>query len=301
MPSLIVKQEPAKTSLIGWVANPLNLEAIEQDIFRLKSLPSIHAFSDYWVGTVRVYTLWNLDGNSKNGYYSEYAGAATLTETGSKLHRIKKIIEDTFYLKYLKFARIFELENGGFLLPHRDFLELENGFSRLNIPIKTNDQCFYSEDLVVYHMRFGEVWFVNNGKKVHSAINLSSQSRLHLILDFDNNIPLENLFKDKSAMKPPMKPKLIERESLTEASLKNIYNLNGIISNHNLQEIVSILGKIHFHKKTSPELTYTWLESIAEMTGDSALIKKSQKIKKFFIGPMKSSPAIGSKSIWFDD
>ena len=294
-------QNQAETQLIGWIGNNLDYKALEQDISRLKSLPSINAFSDYWVGTVRVYTLWNMDGHNKDGYYSEYTGAATVTETGLKLYHIKEIIENTFHLKYLKFVRIFELENGGFLLPHRDFLELENGFSRLNIPIKTNDQCFYSEDLVVYHMRFAEVWFVNNGKKVHSAINLSSKSRLHLILDFDCNIPLEDLFKDKSAMKPPMKPKLIERESLTEASIKNIYNLNGIISNHNLQEIVSILGKVHFHKKVSPEITYTWLESIAKMTEDSALIKKSQDIKKIFIGPMKSSPAVWSKSIWFDD
>ncbi|EDX75735.1 hypothetical protein MC7420_6390 [Coleofasciculus chthonoplastes PCC 7420] len=119
-------QNQPYTELIGGISNKLNPKAIEQDIQLLKTLPSINAFSDYWVGTVRVYTLWNMNGDNEEGYYAEYCGAAQVTKTGLKLNYINEILSNTFHLDFLKFARIFELENGGFLLPHRDYLEYED-------------------------------------------------------------------------------------------------------------------------------------------------------------------------------
>ncbi len=172
------------TPLIGWIGDQLNFTLLEHDLNLIEKFNGYVGFSHDIVGFFKVYPLWNCKGNSIDGQYSNYEGMAHLTELGIQLSYLRKLIEDIFQLKYLKFARIFELRDGGFLLPHRDYLELKTGFTRIHLPLKTNLNSFNSNEIDVYHLRVGEIW-LHNRNLVHSAINFSSESRLNLILDFD--------------------------------------------------------------------------------------------------------------------
>ena len=275
-----------KTQLLGFVGNKFNTALLEKDINLIATAEGYVGFSNDTVGFFQILPLWNCHGDARDGKYSNYEGAAKLTELGKKLPHINEILNSTFDLQFLKFARIFELCDGAFLFPHRDYLELESGFTRLHIPLKTNENALNSNEMSVYHMRVGEIW-LHDGRFIHSAINFSSESRLNLIIDFDTKIPIADLFKDKSAMILKNQPKIVERTSLTQEDEKSIYSLSTIINQYNLKEIVSILSKIHFHKQISPALTYDWLQSIALATGNHKIIQKSQEIKQHFIGKRK--------------
>ncbi len=272
-----------KTEIIGWIGNKFDLTLLEKDLNWLKTIQGYVGFSIKEVGLLEVYPLWNREGNAQDGQYSDYVGAAQLTKLDKELSHIRKVVEDTFFLEWMKFARIFDLREGSCLLPHRDYLELENCLTRIHIPLKTNPDALYLNEISVYHMRFGEIW-LHDGSLVHSVINLSSDSRLHLILDFDSDIPIQNLFKDKSTTIPKTKPMAIARKFLTYEDISDIYSLSRIISDRNIKEIVTILSKISFSKEVNPALIYDWLERIAADTGDRKIMQKSKEIKEHFLG-----------------
>lgn len=102
-------------------------------------------------------------------------------------------------------------------------------------------------------------------------------------------------------MTTSVKAENILRSKITEEDIESIYKLSGIITSDNLKEIVSILGKIHFHKEVSPDATYKWLQDIGAMTQNQALIEKISDIISVFIGPMKDSTIGWAKSIWYDE
>ena len=272
-----------KTKIIGCIGNKINPSLLEKELNLLKSKQGYIGFGQDVVGILEVYPLWNSKGDAQDGQYSDYLGAGQLTKLGQQLEHIADLIKDTFFLKFMKFARIFELHGGACILPHRDYLELETSFTRIHIPLKTNDGALYANEMSAHHLRVGEIW-LHEGNLVHSVINFCSDSRLHLILDFDSDIPIRDLFKDKSALIPKTKPMVITRKMITDEELSNLYNLNKILNFSNLKEILVILTKITFEKQFNPALVYDWLENIAIKTGNQRLILKSQEIKHHFIG-----------------
>lgn len=272
-----------KTQIIGWIGNKINPLLLEKELSLLKSKQGYIGFSQDVVGILEVYPLWNSEGNVQDGRYYNYVGAAQITELGGQLGHIANLIENTFFSKFMKFARIFELHDGACILPHRDYLELETSFTRIHIPLKTNDGALYANEISGYHLRVGEIW-LHDGNLVHSVINFCSDSRLHLILDFDSDIPIRDLFKDKSALIPKTKPMVLTQKIITNEELSNIYDLNKILDFSNIKEILTILTKITFSKQVNPALVYDWLENIAAKTGNQKLILKSKGIKHYFTG-----------------
>ncbi|GAL10893.1 hypothetical protein JCM19233_1878 [Vibrio astriarenae] len=45
------------------------------------------------------------------------------------------------------------------ILPHKDYLEFEKGFTRVHVVLDIDETCFNSENDTVYQMKAGEVWF----------------------------------------------------------------------------------------------------------------------------------------------
>ena len=113
-------------------------------------------------------------------------------------------IEATFRLDLLRLARIHSLGDG-VLIPHRDFVEFldeKPAWTRIHIPIMTNDQCLHAEEDTVFRMRLGEVWHFD-ASRLHSATNFSAQRRLNLCLDFElGDLPLSAIFQYAAADAP---------------------------------------------------------------------------------------------------
>jgi len=175
-------------------------------------------------------------------------------------------------------------EGNGLLMPHRDYLDIEDDdFTRIHIVLQTDIGARHSEEEKCYHMRQGEVWFVD-GKYVHCAQAFSDRPRMNCVMDFEPGIPFEELFKDKAAYDPNIEPHWVDREPFTDDDLNRIIGLGDIASVENWTDISSIVGKVHFQKEVSVSHTYDWLNQIAVRSGNQELIDRSIEMKKFFIG-----------------
>lgn len=82
-------------------------------------------------------------------------------------------------------ALLVKLTSGKSIRPHIDVV----GFSlvigrRIHIPIQTNDDCFFTVGDDRKNLKLGEVWEINNDKKMHSVENFGQTDRIHLIIDW---------------------------------------------------------------------------------------------------------------------
>jgi hypothetical protein len=82
-------------------------------------------------------------------------------------------------------ALLVKLTAGKSIRPHVDTV----GFSlvvcrRIHIPIQTNDQCYFTVGDDKRNLKLGELWEINNDKKMHSVENFGSTDRIHLIVDW---------------------------------------------------------------------------------------------------------------------
>jgi aspartyl/asparaginyl beta-hydroxylase (cupin superfamily) len=82
-------------------------------------------------------------------------------------------------------ALLVKLTAGKSIRPHIDTV----GFSlvicrRIHIPIQTNDDCFFRVGDDRRNLKLGELWEINNDKKIHSVENLGEIDRIHLIVDW---------------------------------------------------------------------------------------------------------------------
>jgi len=60
---------------------------------------------------------------------------------------------------------------------------------RIHIPIVTNPDCIFTVGDESINMKEGEIWEMNNDKKVHSVINGGTEDRIHLIMDWCEKTP----------------------------------------------------------------------------------------------------------------
>lgn len=82
-------------------------------------------------------------------------------------------------------ALLVKLAPKKFIRPHIDGV----GYSliicrRIHIPIKTNNECFFIVGEDRRNLRVGEIWEINNDKKMHSVENNGNEDRIHLIVDW---------------------------------------------------------------------------------------------------------------------
>jgi aspartyl/asparaginyl beta-hydroxylase (cupin superfamily) len=82
-------------------------------------------------------------------------------------------------------ALLVKLTSGKSIRPHVDVV----GFSlvigrRIHIPIQTNDDCFFTVGDDKRNLKLGELWEINNDKKMHSVENFGDTDRIHLIVDW---------------------------------------------------------------------------------------------------------------------
>jgi len=85
-------------------------------------------------------------------------------------------------------AILINLPAGKSIGRHRDSNPVGNRFNRchrIHIPILTNEECFFEIDGELKIMRSGEVWEINNVRKLHSVYNNGKTDRIHLLIDWD--------------------------------------------------------------------------------------------------------------------
>lgn len=225
------------------------------------------------VGDWRLRTLW-----------SSYAPGAdpAEAETRRSLPYVDELLSRTFRTEHVTLVRVFTASRGGFIRPHRDWTGAARAFTRFHLPLQTDDRAFNSEDDVVFHMRVGEIWFLD-GARPHSGGCFSETPRVHLVVDFDPTVPVENLFRG-AMVRDERAPRSIERPPLGEGDVQALRDLAAVATDANLDTIANLLGVLHFERRTSCGDIYDWLSEIAQDTGRTAVTERAERLRNAYVG-----------------
>ena len=92
-------------------------------------------------------------------------------------------------------VRLMSLAAGGRIKPHRDNgAALEDGLTRLHVPIQTSPLVTFCIDDETVHFSAGDTWYLN-ASCLHGVENRSGMGRVHLMIDCVSNAWLEGVFR----------------------------------------------------------------------------------------------------------
>lgn len=245
--------------------------------------------------------LWNRSGAVGDGIVThyDYDKPARKTRYAEQLPYLSEIIERTFDLEHLNFARLAVISNS-VIIPHRDLLELGNvplsvrNAYRFHLPLITNEHCYFSEGEVVYRMKFGEVWFFDSSR-IHGAASFSEQCRVHLMLDFadvENPGTLVKLEPQGGARIP--QENILVRVAMTGVERESLSTLAAVIDADNYRDIFSIVIKKQYRKNGGDNFVWDMMEKIAELSRDEAVAAKVKELHQYFLIERLPAPAIVS-------
>jgi len=259
---------------------------LRQDVEKILQFDDVkEEYSEYRFGTWKNYVLWNGSGDDKDTLFKGTQGGAVKTPLGSRLEYLSSVIEENFRTDRLKMVRA-NLLRDAVLVPHRDYVEFKSDSSRLarlHIPIQTDRNSMHAEDDHVFHMRRGEVWYLDVSR-IHSACNMSETPRISLVLDFClDGQPLETAFRNPERHQQRPAPMMVEREPADEEFLKTIAAMKHVINRVNYRDIVLFLSRVHFYKDVSLGVFFDWLIGICAGADDKSLLEKSINFKEYMI------------------
>jgi hypothetical protein len=261
-------------------------DLLRQEIEKILQFPDVkEEYSEYRFGTWKNYVLWNESGDEGDTLFQGVRGGTLKTGFGKQLEHINSVIEETFLTEKLKMVRA-NLLRDAVLVPHRDYVEFKDNSSRLarlHIPISTDLNSLHAEDEHVFHMRKGEIWFLDVSR-IHSACNMSERPRISLVLDFClDGAPLETALKPTARGNAGIEPMMIEREPVSEDFLKTIASFKHVINKTNYRDIVLFLSRIHFYKDVRLDTFFDWLIEICVGVEDRSLLEKSIGFKRYML------------------
>lgn len=265
----------------------LDDELLKPEIERILAFGDVkQEYSEYRFGVWKNYVLWNGSGDQKDTLFKGPKGGAVKTDLGRQLEYINSIIEANFQTDRIKMVRA-NLLCDAILIPHRDYVEFKDDSERLarvHIPLQTDLNCLHSEGPHVFHMRKGEVWFLDVAS-IHSACNLSEKPRISLVLDFClDDKPLESVFNTAHRKETPrMEALMIKRKPLDDDFLQTIISMKHIINSMNYRDIVLFLSRVHFYREVDQALLYDWLIDICRGQEDQSLLEKSVHFKTYMV------------------
>lgn len=252
-------------------------KSLKKDISTISNFHFNTQYSEYFFGSWSSCPLWNKNGDSNDSMTYLYIGAAKETIYAEKIPYIKNLITTIFNLDLLKSARIFSMLNNSFSIPHRDFIEIEENYLRIHVPLQVGEKSYHSEENKVFKMKKGEIWFLN-AADVHSAGYFSKKPRLHLVLDFEYKEKLKDVFKDKTFYIDNMQLTEILREKISKKYLNKLYSLSKVINDNTFFDVVQYLSKVHFTKDIPASQVFPWLYEIIQRSNHPHLLKKAEML-----------------------
>lgn len=256
-----------------------------KELERIKEFKFSEAYSDYLCGGPwKSVMLWSSGGDSGDGFLTNYDGKkpSAWTSYAEQLPYLMEIIERSFNLQYLDFARIGMFSNS-VIIPHKDLLELDKLLHRVHVPLITNDNCFFAEGNVVYRMRFGEAWFFD-ASYMHSAASFSEEYRVHLILDFADVDNADKLVKFKRDPRQEIPRESIQpRGKLTQPERNALMQLASVIDANNYKDIFSIVIKKHYDRDGGDNFVWDTVMNIAKSSCNAAIDTKIQEMYRYYM------------------
>jgi L-proline cis-4-hydroxylase len=278
-----------RTRYVASVA--LDEARLAKDLEQAASFRYSEAYSNYLIGGPwKSAMLWATGGDSGSGVLTNYAydQRASFTEYGRQLPYLQELITDVADLAQLQFVRLAVFSDS-VIIPHRDFLELADlpeqarSAHRLHIPLVTHENCFFSEDNIVYRMRKGEVWFFD-AARIHSVASFSDAARIHLIFDFADRPGAGPLVKvdDETADGGIPADHRVDRRPLSGADRANLMRLSDVLTMDTFREVFSIVIKAHFRRDGGENFAWDAMTAIARGSGDPAVPAHTDELLRYY-------------------
>jgi len=259
----------------------LDVDRLAEDMARCDRFRFGHAYSEFICGSYKGVALCNATGDLYDNLLVDYEGPYRVTEHGRQMPYVLEMVGENFHTEFMRFARLGRMTPGSLVIPHRDYLELDEEFVRIHIPLHTSDTCFSGEDDTIYQMRQGDVWFID-ATRAHSAVSFFEEDRTHLILDFicdtvegvlrfePNPIPADDPFD--GATVPRGGP-------LTDEQRSALLGLSAVINEHNYRDVLALIGKQYFVSEMSAESVFDLACEIARIGGQAEALEKLEWLR----------------------
>lgn len=269
------------------------------DALRLELHAYTSAYVEYSVGGWATAPLWVNPGDRPGEEVRENDQPARPIASVQDMNGINSLISTYFDVSFLRSARLFRACNGALILPHRDYLEHKNGFTRIHVPLITDvSQARNSEESSCFHMRRGEVWYLE-ARKIHSGGVTGSAKRVHLVLDFSHTIePNETI---ASKLDPAPEPLLIQRPELPSNLLSSYQALAPFINAAAWRDLFHILARVHLRYNAHAAEVYEWLAKIAAESGEDRdlLVRDAERMKRYYLSDGPATTATFD-SLWLN-
>jgi putative nonproteinogenic amino acid hydroxylase len=256
----------------------VDTSAIRADLAVIDRLVPRDTYSEFSFGRWHSHVLANATGDERDDEFWPQKGPAIVTPLGKSLPAIMELVESTFYADQLRWVRVLT-QTDGLLVPHIDFVEFSRSTTRLQLPLRTTPACLHSEGHNVFHMRPGEIWFLD-ATMVHAAYSPPGPSRVALCLDFD--IPREHIntcLRQPSMSAQP--PRLVDRSALTQEQLDSLIDLGSILDFSTVREILRLFGTVHFHRQVDAAACFDWLVAATQRSGNAQLVRRAQEYQTY--------------------
>jgi hypothetical protein len=205
---------------------------------------------------------------------------------------LSKIIEECFDVEHMRMARVRNLVKG-LVVPHTDFLELaedKDRYIRILIPLETCLDSYHTEEnFGVFRMRKGDIWILESTVP-HSALNLASDNRRILSLDFQyvdvKNPHYSLIFRDKSIHDELVTPALVTRTALEPDDLDDYLELlsERFHEKDDAEQIMVHLSEIQLRFESPVSDIFKNLTTVAQLTKKDELVQHCEKMREFYIG-----------------
>lgn len=272
------------TSLLSYPIAKIFLDSAPLSVDRhvLGQLPFDRFYERYSRGDWRSISLLNRDGDTFNGQLYEFEGPGRWTAYADRVPYIKRVVQTHFSQSDLKSVRVFCAVNGGMIVPHRDYLEFENGFVRLHLPIQTTHKSVSTEGSEAFHMEVGEVWFLN-ARRTHAAVNYAHLPRYHLVLDFSHEATVDRLILSGHHHDQ------VVRMCMRQSRPKNFLSIlrafgRSMISPSSVLRTFHLLCDYHFHFISDAGDPFDWLDVAAAASGNADRVEVARAIRSQFLG-----------------
>jgi len=270
---------------------PLDDARLAKDLEQSELFPWSEAHSDYVSdGAYKSCMLWTRGGQVGDGVVTTYdhRQPSAFTEYANQLPYLRELISTVVDLERLNFVRLAKVQNS-VIIPHRDLLELSDipddarSVHRVHIPLVTNENCFFNEGNTVFQMRRGEIWFLD-ASQIHSAAVLSTEKRIHMMLDFVDTPSEKPLVKieGRSADVGIPEDRKVKRPPLTDADHAGLRQLAGVITMETVDEIFSIVIKKHYRYDGGDDFVWTTMTDIARDSGDPEVRRHIEELRRYF-------------------
>lgn len=267
------------TQLLG--AIDLDQRRLAADLATLAKARYSSEYSDFACGKWEFCMLRNQSGKQEEERVVVHDTPAVATPLGQSLPYLHELLDSHFDSNSIRYARIIRVAENACIIPHRDYLELNGKFVRVHLVLDTSERCYNTEEAKIFHMRPGEIWFLD-ASLPHSAGCFSPSPRLHLVVDIEGARPLEKVVRN--VIQPSARNAMVDaRKEWTDEADKCILGFSEIICEANYREIVTILAKLHFFYKVDCRAMYGWLNEICRRCGDPALIERAHSLERFYL------------------